>query len=84
MVGHLQPFTSIHRVVSQTRTAIFHDQGGCGGTYVRELAQKRSAKGFARITSAILHGLMPIRVNGRLTLTRKLNDGTNVIFECFK
>jgi hypothetical protein len=62
----------------------FPDQGDFGGTYVREIAEKRSAKGFARVTCAILHGLIPIRVNTQLTLTRKLNDGTNVIFECFK
>jgi hypothetical protein len=51
---------------------------------VREIAEKRSAKGFSWIGRTILHGLIPIRVNAELTLTRKLNAGTNAIFECFE
>jgi len=51
---------------------------------VRQIAEKRSAKGLARVSRAILHGPIPITVNAPLTPRRKLSGKTNVIFECFE
>jgi hypothetical protein len=62
---------------------IFWTKAGFGGTYLREFAEKRSAKGLARSGRAILWGLVQIVVNAPLTASRKLSGQTNVIFECF-